>query len=200
MERNHQKLRSADETEGNVLDHALDVALAKYSAIEPRPGLERRIVANLRSAQDAVPARSWWQWSAVSVMAMLLVVAAAAAWKLSRPAERVVQHPAAPMPRSAQVATNTETPLPVQRYPLQRRRAQRHSAAQHDLASDGPKLDQFPSPEPLTQEELALIRYVRRFPSDAVMIASTQEEFEKEIQQEGAARGEAIPNSTEEER
>ena len=68
------------------------------------------------------------------------------------------------------------------------------------VPADGPKLDQFPSPEPLSKEELAMARYVKKFPQDAATIASAQEEFEKEVQHEAEAFGQAPSNSTEEER
>jgi hypothetical protein len=47
-----------------------------------------------------------------------------------------------------------------------------------------PKLDQFPSPQPLSEQELALARYVHDFPREATLIALAQAEHEKEIQQE----------------
>lgn len=51
------------------------------------------------------------------------------------------------------------------------------------VVATGPKLDQFPSPQPLTEQELALARYVREFPQEADLIATAQVENEKAIQQ-----------------
>jgi hypothetical protein len=49
--------------------------------------------------------------------------------------------------------------------------------------ANGPRLDHFPSPRPLRDEEKLLVRYVREFPQDAVMIAQAQAESEKEMDQ-----------------
>lgn len=46
-----------------------------------------------------------------------------------------------------------------------------------------PKLDQFPSPQPLSDEERALARYAAHFPLEARMIAHAQEEYARESQQ-----------------
>ena len=45
------------------------------------------------------------------------------------------------------------------------------------------RLDRFPSPQPLSEQELALARYVSEFPQEATLVARTQAEFENEIQQ-----------------
>jgi hypothetical protein len=49
------------------------------------------------------------------------------------------------------------------------------------VAEADPKLDVFPSPRPLSEEELALARYVRNFPSDAKLVAQAQEASEREV-------------------
>ena len=51
------------------------------------------------------------------------------------------------------------------------------------VAAD-PKLDQFPSPQPLSAEEIALAQYARNFPKEAQLVAQAQEEFEIEIEKE----------------
>ena len=51
------------------------------------------------------------------------------------------------------------------------------------VAAANPKLDQFPSPRPLSEEEQLLVRYVHEFPEEAVLIAKAQAESEKEIEQ-----------------
>ena len=45
-----------------------------------------------------------------------------------------------------------------------------------------PKLDQFPSPQQLSEQELALTKYASTFPDEAALVATAQEEFEKETQ------------------
>jgi hypothetical protein len=199
MESNCQKSWNNGQGEDEALDRALDAALAKYSAVEPRTGLEQRILASLRSERDRVPVSSRWQWSAVGVLALVVIIAALA-WKSNRPTKSVAQqHAPAPIERVASTSADSSRSaglLPTRRA-VQTNAQREHSAL---MASKGPKLTQFPSPEPLTQEELALVRYAKQFPEDAVVIASAQEEFEKEIQQEAAASGQSTSNSIEEER
>jgi hypothetical protein len=202
MQDNRQKSWNDSQTERDGLDCALDAALAKYSAVEPRAGLEQRVLARLRSRHEAIPTRSWWQWSAVGTLAVLLVIVAALAWKWSEPAKMVTQrHPSAPNGTVQRPVTPASSELHADRLlnegPSHTRLRRNHAPS---AVAHGPKLDQFPSPRPLTPEELALARYARQFPQDAMMIASAQEEFEKEVQQEAASSGQATINSIEEER
>jgi hypothetical protein len=43
-----------------------------------------------------------------------------------------------------------------------------------------PKLDQFPSPRPLSKQEELLARYAREHPQEANLIAQAQAELEKQ--------------------
>lgn len=204
MKSNFQESRNHVPSEPGDLDHALDAALVKYSAVEPRTGVEERILAQLRSDQNTIPARSWWTRGALGAAAAFIAIITVLGWNPSRPATKVVQQASAPIravqpPATGGRANSTIVPI----LPLTARRtskAIRHPVRKAVVAADEPKLDRFPSPEPLTQEELALVRYVRQFPSDAVMLASAQEEFEKEIEQEGTAGRQVTSNSKEKER
>jgi hypothetical protein len=201
MKSTYKKSGGDSQCEDDALDHALDAALAEYTDVEPRAGLEQRILAQLRSESTGLPTRSWWQWSAVGLVAAVILFALALAWRSNGPAKLVVQRPSAPVeqvPSATRVAANGETKATG--AIRQRDKATRHHVHPPSVVADGPKLDQFPSPEPLTKEELALVRYVRRFPQDAVIVASAQEEFEKEVEQEDAAGRQATSNSIEEER
>lgn len=190
-------------SEDDAIDLALDAALGKYAAVEPRVGLEQRVLAQLQSESARLSNRSWWQWSAIGASAALLVIVGALAWRSNRPMKTVAQHQSAPIEAvhssPVQIAMNDQThalrPLAVQQTTTPRRHAH-----QSPTVADAPKLDQFPSPEPLTEEELALVRYVRGFRQDAVIVANAQEEFEKEVEQEVAAARQATSNSIEEER
>jgi hypothetical protein len=64
------------------------------------------------------------------------------------------------------------------------KRPARHGARPPQaVLANGPRLDQFPSPRPLSDEEKLLVRYVRDFPQDAIMIAQAQAVAEKEMNQ-----------------
>jgi len=167
------------------LDRALDAALAKYSAIEPRAGLEERVLANLRMEQSCGAAHGWWRWTLAAALAAAVVVAVALGWRSSRPTRPVIaNHP----------QTATQGPREPERQAVNQDGKAVHSphhvaiprTVMHPskaLAATNPKLDQFPSAQPLSEQERALARYVRDFPQEAGLVARMQEESQREIQQ-----------------
>ncbi len=60
------------------IDDMLDSLLANYSSAEPRPGLETRILANLREAEEKKAPQGWWnfKWLWAGVVAAAIIVAA----------------------------------------------------------------------------------------------------------------------------
>ena len=180
-----QNLKQA--AEKDKLDRLLDVALAKYSAVEPRAGLEGRILANLSSQQVAAPRRLWWQWTVAVGLAGVVIVAVTVAvtlvWRARAPGLPVIANGPAivkpsPVDSPPQTARRTAGAIePVKRAAI--RRSQAHRTAL--LVAAAPKLEQFPSPQPLSPEEIALARYVRNFPSDAKLVAQAQEASEREV-------------------
>ena len=167
------------------LDRALDAALAKYSAVEPRAGLEDRVLANLRTEQSRETTHNWWRWTLAAVLATAVVVAVAMGWRSSRPIQPVIaNHPPTetqnPPEPERQAVNHGENAVPSPHHRTVRRTITHQSNA---VAAANPKLDQFPSPQPLSEQERALARYVRDFPQEAELIARMQEESEREIQQ-----------------
>src|SRR5690349_21058214 len=69
----------ADQEKDKRMDEMLDSLLANYSSAEPRPGLETRILASMRDAEQRKPARSSWMfkglWAAAAVAAAIIVAA-----------------------------------------------------------------------------------------------------------------------------
>src|SRR5215831_4545838 len=73
------------------IDALLDSLLSKYSAAQPRPGFEQRVLASLRQAQEAKP-RFWMQpWFLGAATAFALTILIVVAFFL-RPAQH--SHPA----------------------------------------------------------------------------------------------------------
>lgn len=177
MENNSRKSWDDAQTQRDALDGALDAALAHYSAVEPRPGLEQRTLAHLRSERDRISTRSWWQWSAFATVAALLAIAATFAWRSSRQTKTVAQHPSAPiqavdsspMRKVTNNQTNDRRPFAVQAN----KATPRHTH-QPIVVADEPKLDQFPSARPLSEQERLALEYVARFPEEASLIAQAQ--------------------------
>ena len=72
-----------DLTKREPLDDQIDAALARYAAVEPRPGLEERIFAHLRVQRKSSTSMAWWRWAGVVAAAILM--ATLLLWKRERP-------------------------------------------------------------------------------------------------------------------
>jgi len=190
-------------TNQDNLDRELDAALARYAAVEPRPGLEERVLANLRSAPASeAPGHNWWKWSVVAAVAAVIVVAIAMAWRSGRPSNPSVA-------RHSSTATQPEHQPPTQfvskglennghsrSLQMRRKRPRSHPPI---VAAVAPKLDQFPSPQPLSEQEQILADYVRQFHNQAVQIARiTNEEMQRD-RMEVIGPPQGAPGSTEHE-
>lgn len=169
-----------------ALDRELDAALATYAAAEPRTGLEERVLANLRTEREQVVRRSWWSWAVVGGLAVgVIVVAATLSW---RPANNAAKHhPPTKAHRAAetQVAGNSEMNRTGPTIPKPRKRPSVHLHRTENVAQ--PKLDVFPSPLPLSQQEKMLASYASHYPKEAALIAqlrtkALQRDFEEETQ------------------
>jgi hypothetical protein len=198
-DQNHEKPHVED-SQNDELDRALDAALTKYSSVEPRAGLEARILANLR-VQPTAPSHAWWRLGLAGALAAMVIVAMAVAWKLGRTTHsQLASHPTnteqirrpADQPEataSERLHGNTPTRATHRGGAIAVRRSAPRARA---VAEADPRLDVFPSPRPLSEEELALARYVRNFPSDAKLVAQAQEASEREV----LARMQALANES----
>jgi len=166
------------------LDRELDAALAKYAAVEPRTGLEERVLANLRAERARVPDRAWWHWGLAGAVAAVVVVALALAWRSGRPSAPVIAHHPPPSPSGATQGPQQPGTRDVANGDGNRVRPREHSsirtASAHrshaELVAANPKLEQFPSPEPLSEQEKILQNYVAKYPEQAVLIARAARE------------------------
>src|SRR5215831_8133792 len=96
-------LKNSKWTPGDDFDRALDVALAKYGAVEPGAGLEERICARLRAEGASTGVHAWWNWRMAAMLAAVLVIAASLAWRWNKASHRpVVLH--RPMVKQAPIA------------------------------------------------------------------------------------------------
>jgi len=179
-------------TERDPLDRALDASLAKYSAVEPRTGLEDRVLANLQAEPDYVLTRSWWRWSLVpasAIFAAVVIIVASLAGRSGKTHSPVSAHHSttiAPVfvqsgaqsgQRNTQDGSVRSTANGADRNDLAQsfRPAERH--AMHQAAANAhPKLDQFPSPQPLSEQEKILAGYVQKYPENAVLLARARTE------------------------
>lgn len=162
-------------------DGELDDALAKYARVAPRAGLEERILANLRAEQARVPNHAGWRWSVAIGLAAVVVAALVVGWragKSSRPL--MVKRPStsAPGPNDPRpkVAANDGPKQLRAAGQVSKRAATHRSPRPTVLATVNAKLDQFPSPQPLSEQEEILVRYVAQFHEQAVLIARVANE------------------------
>ena len=166
----------------------LDAALRAYGKVEPRTGLESRVLASLQAESDRLVLRRWW-WALVTAAAAATILAALWVGVHNKRAvsnqvagSPTTQHQANPVlhPPAPSRSPDTEQVHVTSRAPRQRNSA----LAVH---ADEPKLDQFPSPVPLTEQEELLARYVREFPDRAVLVARAQTRLRKQEEREMAA-------------
>jgi hypothetical protein len=178
--------RRSQNQAGDELDLLVDAALAKYTAVEPRAGLEQRILANIRIETEKTADRRWWHWCLGATGVITAVVILAVAWgphRQSRPtvvdlpsANHSSAEPSASVSnRSTRSSSHEERPVDhVVRLAPTKHSVRRNYEAQAPTPT--PKLDQFPSPQPLTEEEKMLAEYVGQHHEQAVLIARAREE------------------------
>jgi len=176
----------------DALDRALDAALANHTTVEPRAGLEARILANLRTVGQSREVTTW-RWGLAAALAMI-VMALGVAWRFEMPSQPniAIQPPAFVAPADAL------TPV-VHRDVVHKRPRKIHGAQAQESAAANPRLDTFPSPQQLSKEEIALTRYVREFPAEARLIAQAETEDEVQLEKEmEQARSDAGSSSQQE--
>ncbi len=161
---------NADDRERKV-DEWLDAALSHYSDVQPRPGLEQRILANLE-ARQRTPLR-WWRWAWVPAAAVL-IVSAALLWNSQRRTEPVVVVTKAAPQKTEPAGLNPRIIPPVPAKHI------RHAAAPRPMQlavtrPELPKQEVFPSPEPLSEQERLALSFVRRAPAEALGVAQEQQ-------------------------
>jgi hypothetical protein len=177
----HHDERTEWSGDRNELDRELDAALAKYAALEPRPGLEDRVLANLKAERGKVHERGWWRWSAVAALAAMVLLAVALAWRWGRPSPEIVRHrPSSTtqgaQPPKTQIATNTKENGIRSQRPRPAQKNIGHRNGHPEVVAAYPKLDQFPSPQPLSEQEKILADYVAQYPDQAALIAEARSE------------------------
>jgi hypothetical protein len=157
-----------------LIDRWLDEALKQCGSVEPRWGLEDRVLATLRTESERIPSPIWssrpaWIMLATVVVAALLIFT----WRTRAMRETVVTPPQHKLPvpvgtTSPATDITARTSSPHHRLPSP---ATDHISAKNEAL---PRLDQFPSPQPLSEQEQMLARYVQQFPRQAVLMARAQ--------------------------
>ena len=160
------------------LDALLDSLLSRYSAAEPRAGLEKRILANLRQAEE--PKRRFWMqpWllgTAAALAALVLVLA------FLRPAQPSHVAPIqARKPETSPQKKDVSVPLPVRRrVSAHTERASATMRKVNDEAQGMPLSSRpavFPTPMPLSEQEGFMFLYLANTPKEELIAQGHREE------------------------
>jgi hypothetical protein len=144
-------------------EQLLDTTLRRYSAAEPAPGLEERLLSKLAVAPAKPKMVSHrWAWMAAAAALLIAVLTTAALWQRSVP---VVSKGSSGQssssgsvnelrPEVSNLQPPTATELPVSA--THQRPAAVHAAAPHR--------EHFPIPTPPSQQERLLLSFVDRTP------------------------------------
>ncbi|HTT19883.1 MAG TPA: hypothetical protein VMG82_13105 [Candidatus Sulfotelmatobacter sp.] len=161
-------------TNSGELDPLIDAALAKYASVEPREGMEERILANLSCAKTSIGIRTWRNWRVAALIAAVLIVASSLLWQEKKaPHPPIVVHRPTPgeAPRAAYAANRNAGPPPQTKLPQRRTNRLR---AQREIVAPVPKLAVFPSPLPLSEQEQILASYIAQYPEHAALVAEAR--------------------------
>jgi hypothetical protein len=160
------------------IDDMLDSLLANYSSAEPRPGLETRILANLREAEEKKASQGWWnfRWVWAGAVAAAIIVAAVLINGRHRvePSTHAIlkTSPSVPQPeiQAHAPAVRNETVRIRPRKSLAPTRPQNAALA----LSERPAV--FPTPTPLSEQEKLLLSYLAGTPREEVIAESHPDE------------------------
>ncbi len=166
------------------IEEWLDSALKEYGEAEPRAGLEGRVLANLRAVDEHLSEPGRWWPALVAVAAMLSIGAAIFIVREHRgnATEIAAVHP--PVSHAPQGLTElTHAPdAAVMPRASKHRRFAGLQRLEQEAKANAPRLEQFPSPQPLSEQEKILARYVAELPSEAKQMAQAQTEIERQDQ------------------
>lgn len=149
------------------LDRLIDSALAGYSNAEPLAGLEARVLNRVRVTQARRRLLVWGL--ALAVAASVVVVGI-----VKRTAPTTV-------PKSAEIV-QAKPALPTAVTRLARVMPKRVSVKRSRRPKPLPKLEQFPSPAPLTAEERALVALAQQDPEELGKFAEMERESEAPLE------------------
>lgn len=159
-------------------DDLLDAALKRYGDVQPRPGLEGRVLARL-AQESHTNWRRPWAWASAAVFACLLTVVVWIGLVGRKQPPHIGAHAAKVTTKESRLQT-AEVPLHIDKT---------RSTGKHEvrkiplgLANTTPRLEQFPSPRPLSEQEKLLVAYASEYPKQAAEVAQEQGKRDKELQ------------------
>lgn len=183
--------------ENSGRDWELDAALAKYTAVEPRPGLEQRILANLRAERRPQAAPGWRGWALAALTGVISIAIVSTSWRTRNKAfntsttlgsasrKDVADHSGSAVAAQNNIGRHASESGRSSESVQSTRRAKGALAnrlAAHVLplreatAEPAPRLGQFPAPQPLSEQEKLLVRFAEDHPWEAALVAEARAE------------------------
>ncbi len=146
------------------LDRLIDAALASYADPGPDSGFERRLLARIRTTSSQHRRRLIWAAGLPALAtAGLMLLFVADTSRHTSPGSRQEKVSQIESARTAPPGMlNAPSPRAAVGVSMHARRSARSGAP---MASIPPKLDTFPSPAPLSNEERALVTFVAETPA-----------------------------------
>jgi hypothetical protein len=160
------------------IDKVLDSLLAGYSSVEPRPGLETRILANLRDAEEKKASQGWWnfKWLWAGAVAAVIIIAAvliSGRHQIAPPTNNVVKN----TQTASQPESQTHAPIaPEQVGKIHRRKPPVPTRPQNATLALSERPAVFPTPTPLSEQEKLLLSYLVGTPREEVIAQSHPDE------------------------
>jgi hypothetical protein len=182
------------DVDGGLDDQWLESALIQFGKAEPRVGLENRLLANLRAERAQAYLRRRW-WRALGIVASLAAILVAVRVE-ERDRERKPESTAATSTTNRAEARELVQPRPIPQivhpattHPAREvvRRRPAHRPTRDLAVASTPKLAQFPSPQPLSEQERILASYVAKYPEHAALVAQARAEALQQDSEEEAA-------------
>lgn len=160
------------------IDEMLDSMLANYSAAEPRPGLESRILANLRETPEKQTAQGWWNfkwlWAGMITAAIIVAAVLISGRRRIEPPTHVVLRTTQPAP---QPEIQPHAPIaPKETVRIYRRKPRATKQPQNAALALSQRPAVFPTPTPLSEQEKLLLSYLAGTPREEVVAQSHPDE------------------------
>jgi hypothetical protein len=183
------------------IDRWLDSALSQFGKAEPRAGLESRVLANLQAERNRIASGRRWWWALGAATALAAVVLAV--WVGESARERNLGSTAGNSTRHREEARVSIQPGPAPQTAAPKVAASQVARPAREVAqrrpanrpirhvAGTPKLAQFPSPQPLSEQEQILMSYVAQYPETAALVAQAGAEALQRDREEEAAEAAA---------
>lgn len=146
------------------VDELLDASLRRYAQVEPRPGLEERLLAGVPEEAQRF---AWPHWAWIPAATVAILLAALAFY-----ATRQTPVPSAPIVAQQPPAAIIPAPVVSEPAPAARASVSRSTAERAQLAGRlgaGPRLATFPARAPLSEQERLLLLFVQQAPKEQLM-------------------------------